>query len=212
MTDRTDREPEWVTLARELQAIAQTGLTYARDPFDLERYKQVQRLAARLFADGFGVDPIRLHEVFDGLSGYATPQIDVRGAIFRDGNVLLVRDWSDNKWTLPGGWADVNNTPAENVVREVEEESGLKVTARKLAGVYDRCRHPYTPPDPRHVYKLYFVCDEVGGALATSYETTAVDFFPLSDLPELSLARVLAPHIRRAYDHYLDPELPTDFD
>ena len=212
MTNSQDREPEWVALARELQAIAQTGLTYAKDPFDLERYKQVRRLAVQLFADGFGVDPIRLHEVFNGLAGYATPQIDVRGAIFRRDEVLLVREWSDGKWTLPGGWADVNCSPAENVVREVEEESGLRVTARKLAGVYDRRRHPYVPPDPRHVYKLYFVCDEVGGALATSYETTAVDFFPLSDLPNLSLSRVLAAHIRRAYDHNMDPELPTDFD
>ena len=212
MTESHNREPEWVALARELQAIAQTGLTYAQDPFDLERYEQVRKLSVRLFADGFGVDPVRLHEVFDGLSGYATPQIDVRGAVFREDKVLLVREWSDGKWTLPGGWADVNHSPSENVVREVEEESGLRVTARKLAGVYDRRRHPYTPPDPRHVYKLYFVCDEVGGALATSYETTAVDFFPMSDLPELSRGRVLASHIRRVYDHHLDPELPTNFD
>jgi ADP-ribose pyrophosphatase YjhB (NUDIX family) len=212
MTEGHDHEPEWLTFARELQAIAQAGLTYARDPFDLERYEQVRRLAVRLFADGFRVDPVRLHEVFAGMSGYATPQIDVRGAVFRDDQVLLVRDWSDGKWTLPGGWADVNHSPAENVVREVKEESGLDVTVRKLAGIYDRRRHAYTPPDPRHVYKFYFVCDAVGGALATSHETTAVDYFPLSDLPELSRARVLASHIRRVYDHHLDANLPTDFD
>jgi ADP-ribose pyrophosphatase YjhB (NUDIX family) len=205
-------EPLWVELARELQAMAQTGLHFSQDPFDIARYVRVREIAARMTAEGFDLDPLAVGETFAGLSGYATPQVDVRGALFRGDRVLLVREQRDGKWALPGGWADVNRSPAENVVREVEEEAGLRVAVRKLAAVYDRRRHPYAPPEPLHCYKLYFICDWLAGEPRAGDETEAAEFFPVQALPELSRARVIEPHILRAYEHYLAPDLPPDFD
>jgi len=125
--------------------------------------------------------------------------------------VLLVRERSDGKWTLPGGWVDINDSPSGAVVREVFEESGYRARAVKLAALVDKLRHPH-PPGIHHIYKLFFLCELTGGAPAVSSETDAVDFFPVHALPELSTGRVLASQIERLYQHRLHPELPTDFD
>src|SRR5262245_49515037 len=119
-------DPLWLTLARELQAIAQTGLAYAQDRFDIQRYERVRELSCELMAQGSELDKAKILELFRGETGYATPKVDVRGACFVDGRVLLVREISDGRWTLPGGWADVNQSAAECVVREIFEESGFE--------------------------------------------------------------------------------------
>ncbi len=207
-----NREPLWLPIARELQAVAQTGLTYARDPFDIERYKTVLSAASKLIAQGFSIDPAATLDALENLTGYPTAQVDVRGAVFRGSRVLLVQEKSDARWSLPGGWADVNLTPAENVAKEVEEEAGLRVSVRKLAAVYDRSRHDYHPPQPRYVYKLYFLCDDPGEEPRAGMETAEAAFFSLEDLPALSTGRVTETHIRDAYAHHLDPTLATHFD
>ncbi len=207
-----DREPTWAPTLRELQALAQTGLTYAKDAYDIARYRRLHEIAVAMTAEGFSLDPVLVGELFTRQSGYATPQVDVRAAVFRDHRVLLVCEDSDGCWTLPGGWADVNLSPAENAVKETAEEACVEIAVRKLAGVYDRRIHPYRPSLPGHVYKLYFVCDLVAGEPGPGDETTAADFFPLDDLPKLSLARTIEPHLRAAYAHHLDPDLPTEFD
>jgi len=145
---KQDREPLWLPIARELQAVAQAGLTYATDAFDRERYEAVRAAAARLLAQGFSIDPLATRDALANLSGYPTPQVDVRGAVFRGDRILLVQERSDGLWSLPGGWADVNLTPAENVAKEVEEEAGLLVRANRLAAVYDRSRHGWLRPAP----------------------------------------------------------------
>ena len=206
------REPPWTAVARELQAIAQTGLTFAKDAYDIARYHRLHEIAVAMAAEGFSLDPGLVGEHFARQSGYATPQVDVRAAVFRDDRVLLVCERSDGRWTLPGGWADVNLSPAENAVKETAEEACVEVAVRELAGVYDRRLHPYRPSLPGHVYKLYFVCDLLAGEPGPGDETTAAGFFPLDDLPELSLARTIEPHLRAAYAHHLDPDLPTEFD
>jgi ADP-ribose pyrophosphatase YjhB (NUDIX family) len=137
--------------------------------------------------------------------------VDVRAAVFRDDQVLLVREREDGGWTLPGGWADVGESPGIAAVREVKEEAGMDVRPTKLAAVYDRNRHGH-PPIPYHAYKLFFLCEITGGAPATSYETTEVAFFPEDDLPPLSLARVTPGQLRHLFDHYRHPEWPTSFD
>ena len=210
--DGKTEEPLWLPIARELQAVAQTGLTYARDPFDRERYKAVLGAASKLLAQGFAIEPLATLGALENLSGYPTAQVDVRGTVFRGSQVLLVQEKSDGRWSLPGGWADVNLTPAENVAKEVEEEAGLKVAVRKLAAVYDRSRHGYHPPQPRYVYKMYFLCDDPGGAPRPGVETADAAFFELDELPSLSIGRVIAAHIRETYAHHLDPSLPTAFD
>ncbi len=211
----SDPLPPMLDWARRLQAIAQTGLTFAKDPYDLERYHAVQQLAAEMTAgqaDGLAVQ--EAVDLFARDSGYATPKVDVRAVVFgEDGRLLLVRERSDGGWTLPGGWADVGVSPAENVTREVHEESGFEVRAVKVLAVYDRDRHPH-PPMQQHVYKLFVRCEIVGGvALQETSETIGAEFFAEADLPaELSTGRVTASQLHRFFEHYRQPDLPTDFD
>src|SRR4051794_13860670 len=139
--ERDMEEPDWLLWAREMQAIAQTGLAFTRDPYDRERYEALRALAARAMAAHGGGEPRRIADLFAGEQGYATPKIDVRAAAFRDGRILLVRELIDGgRWTLPGGWADVNLTGAENVAKEVLEEAGFEVRVTKLAAAWDRAR------------------------------------------------------------------------
>ena len=206
-------QPKWLLWARELQATAQSGLTFARDPYDRERYEAMRALAARIMADGSGADPAVIEGLFAGQSGYATPKVDTRAAIFRDDRILLVSETSDGgRWTLPGGWADVNASPSENVVKEVREEAGLVVTVKKLAAVYDRDKSGHPGPHPFHIYKLFFLCDVVGECEKSDLETGEARFFALDALPVLSESRTLPWQIHRLYEHLRSPSLPTDFD
>ncbi|MBV8909432.1 MAG: NUDIX hydrolase [Gammaproteobacteria bacterium] len=199
---------EW---ARAAQAIAQNGLAFTRDPFDRERYTRLAELVTELLSCQFDIPPDMARGWFAGESGYLTPKVDVRGGVFERDRVLLVRERSDGRWTLPGGWVDVNDAPSEAVAREILEESGYRARAVKLAALVDKNRHPH-PPGIHHIYKLFFLCELTGGSAATSDETDAVDFFAVHALPELSTGRVLASQIERLYQHRLDPALPTDFD
>jgi ADP-ribose pyrophosphatase YjhB (NUDIX family) len=199
---------EW---ARKVQAIAQNGLTFSRDPFDRARYQELVELTAAMLATELEAPLATVRAFWEGEHGYATPKVDVRGGVFRGDEVLLVRERADGRWTLPGGWVDVNDTPSGAVAREILEESGYRARAVKLAALVDKNRHPH-PPGVHHIYKLFFLCELTGGGPATSTETDAVEFFPVHALPELSVGRVLAPQIERLYRHQLDRSLPTDFD
>lgn len=204
-------DPQWLTWVKELQAIAQNGLTYGRDPYDLERYAALRQIAAEIAVRYTEVPLPTLQGLFAQEKGYATPKVDVRGAVFRDDTILLVRERSDGLWTLPGGWVDVNDPPSVAVEREIREESGYTARAVKLMAVYDRNRHNH-PPNPFHIYKLFFLCELQGGAPSHSTETDGVDFFRADQLPSLSTARVTAEQIARAFAHYHNPAWPTDFD
>jgi ADP-ribose pyrophosphatase YjhB (NUDIX family) len=207
-------EPNWLLWARELLAIAQTGLTFSKDPYDRERFVAVRAVATRMMAQPCGADAVRIEELFAGQTGYATPKVDVRGAAFRaDGRVLMVREATDSRWSLPGGWAEVNQSPSEAIMREVLEETGFEVAVRKLAAVYDRSRHPHDPPRPFHLFKLFFICDIVGGAARTSVETTEIGFFAEDEVPaDISIGRVVPYQIRRMFAHERMPGLATEFD
>lgn len=194
-----------------MRALAQSGLAFTHDPFDRERYRDLERLAAALLAGELEIPLERAEALWSGEEGYATPKVDVRGAVFTADRVLLVRERADGRWTLPGGWVDVNDSPAEAVEREIREESGYHARAVKLAALVDRRKHPH-PPSVHHIYKLMFICALTGGNPAVSTETDAVGFFPVSALPQLSTGRVLGPQIERLYEHHLHPELPADFD
>jgi ADP-ribose pyrophosphatase YjhB (NUDIX family) len=206
-------EPAWLVWARELQAIAQTGLTFATSAYDRERYSAIRSLAARMMANHSDADFVRIERLFATQTGYATPKVDVRGAVIEDGRILLVREIEDSgRWTIPGGWADVNQSPSESVIREVWDEAGLEVTVRKLAAVYDRARQGH-PPYPFNVYRLFFICDVVGGPLKPGLETSEVAFFGENEIPkDLSLERILPHQIRRMFQHAREKDLATDFD
>jgi ADP-ribose pyrophosphatase YjhB (NUDIX family) len=207
-------DPDWLIWAREIEALAQTGLAFSTDPYDLERYNALRRLAARIMSEHTSAYLERIEGLFDSETGYATPKVGVRGAVFdAAGRVLMVREVADgNRWTLPGGWADVNQSPAQSVVREVFEESGYRVRAVKLAAVWDRARQ-VQPPMAFSVIRMFFVCALEGGDAATSLETSEVGWFAESDIPaDLSLRRTLPGHISRMFAHWRDPGLATEFD
>jgi ADP-ribose pyrophosphatase YjhB (NUDIX family) len=205
-------EPQWLRIARELRAIAQTGLTFTTDRFDRQRYERVRELAASMLAQGSGEQFEVIIEILREGWGYATPKVDVRGAAFVDGRVLLVREISDGNWTLPGGWADVNQSAAECVVREIAEESGFTARARKLAAVRDYQRSGHPPRNADSIYKMFFICEITGGAACASNETSEVAFFARDALPPLSLGRTTAAQIDRMFHHAEHPDLATDFD
>ena len=201
-----------LALARELQALAQTGLAYATDPYDRERYERLREIAVDLAASNGPCDPAAVRAAFEIQAGYATPKVDVRAACFRGDTVLLVQEASDGLRTLPGGWADVTQSAAECVVRETREESGFDVRATKLAAVFDRDKHPHEPRQLFRIYKMFFICEVIGGEARPSLETTDVGFFPLDDLPPLPAERILPDQIHAMHRHWKDPSLPTDYD
>jgi ADP-ribose pyrophosphatase YjhB (NUDIX family) len=198
--------------ARRLQAIAQTGLTYAdQSEFDQQRYEEIRRIAAEMLATDGGVE--ELHARLVAEVGHATPKLDVRGAVFRDGAILLVRERSHGKWTLPGGWADVGESPSEAVVREIREESGYETRPVKLLALYDRDKHAHRPSF-WHIWKACFLCELVDGVQhELGDETDEARFFARDALPELDLARITPDsYIERFFDHSGNPGWPTDFD
>jgi ADP-ribose pyrophosphatase YjhB (NUDIX family) len=204
-------EPKWLDWARRLKALAQTGLTYALNQYDVERYEAVREIAAEMMAEGSDADIGVIRKLFAAEAGYATPKVDLRAAVFRDDKILLVREREDGGWSLPGGWADVGESAANGIVREVREESGYETRAVKLLAVYDRNRHGHTPI-PFHAYKLFFLCELIGGAPAHSYEIEDVDWFAEHGLPPLSISRVTAAQIHRFFEHRRNPQWPTEFD
>ena len=212
MTPPAPTQPAWLEWSRELQAIAQNGLTFSENVYDRQRYEAIRNIAARMTACGSD----ETHEVISGLfsaqTGYATPKVDVRGVVFRDDQILLVREAQDGLWTLPGGWADPNESPSEAITREVFEEAGFTTRALKLIAVFDRAKHGHSPLHPFHVYKLFIRCEIESGAPRPSIETLEVAFFPEDRIPDLSVARVTRGQIARCFQHLRHPEWPADFD
>jgi ADP-ribose pyrophosphatase YjhB (NUDIX family) len=205
--------PAWLRWARRIQALAQSGLTYARDPYDIERYEALRDLAIEMMATRADLTSDAVRDLFADDQGYATPKLDVRGVVFRDdGALLLVRERSDGGWTLPGGWVDVGESPSQAVEKEVREESGYVVRATKVLGLLDRDRHGH-PPHAHHIWKVFIRCSLVGGAAAApGLETEGVGFFHASAIPPLSLTRVVPAEIARLFEHHAHPDWPTDFD
>lgn len=205
-------EPKWLEWAKSLSAIAQNGLTFTENEYDIERYKQVREIAAQMMAENSDADLEFIKDLFKNVEGYQTPKVDVRGVVFKDDKILLVKEKIDGGWTLPGGWADPNESPAEAAEREVFEESGFKVKAEKVLAVYDRSKQGHYPPFPFHIYKIFFLCSLIGGSKRNSIETTGVDFFDSDNIPELSWSRTTEKEIHRFFEYYKNPSLPTDFD
>jgi ADP-ribose pyrophosphatase YjhB (NUDIX family) len=203
---------KWLDWAREIQALAQTGLTYSQIEYDIKRYHRLEEIAAEIVAAHTSLPPEPIVENFHIQPGYATPKIDVRGAVIRDGKVLLVRERSDGGWSMPGGWGDVGETPSAMVRREVREESGFEVQVEKLVAAYDANRVPGVRMEFYHAYKLIFLCTITGGGACTSDETSAVDFFDLDHLPLLSNNRTSRQMLEEVFAHSADLARPAAFD
>lgn len=199
--------------SREIQAISSTGLNFSKDPYDLQRFKQLNEIAAELIANHSLHSKEFVNRVFSAESGYITPKIDVRGALFAKNKILMVREQASGSWTLPGGYVDVNESLSQAVEREVLEESGFVVKAKKVAAIYDHRKHGYKA-HLYHFYKIYLLCDLVGGRENTNIETSEVAYFAPSDLGLVPLdpGRITKEHVLRMFDHYSQPSLLTDFD
>ena len=201
---------KWLDIAQNLQSIAQAGLTYTENKYDVERYEQIMQLSKDIIDQHSDMNMERLDKLFGLEEGYLTPKVDVRGVIFRGEKVLLVKETIDGKWALPGGWADVGLTASEVVEKEVKEESGLEVKTQNLLAVFDKKCHPH-PPDIYYVYKMFFLCQEVGGSTQVGMETSDIGFFGIDELPELSLGRNTKSQIEQMFALKENPQ-PTLFD
>ena len=208
---KPSRIPRWLEWAREIQALAQTGLHYAPDDYHRDRYNRLIEIAAEIAAEHSGLPKADLLHAFTAARGYATPKVSVRGAVFRGGKILLVRERIDGGWCMPGGWADVGDSPSAMVEREVLEESGLRVRAARLVGVYDK-NNEMAQREVMHLYDLVFLCDDLGGEPRPSNETSDARFFGIDEIPVLSEERTSMRNIREAFAHRDDPDRQPVFD
>ena len=207
-------DPAWLRWAKELHAIGHIGLEYTdNNHYDRDRYTRVREIAAEILAAGGDIGPAEVLERWNREQGYITPKVDVRAVVFDDSErILLVRERADGLWSLPGGWADVNESAAGVVAREVWEEANMQVRPVRLLAVLDRSLQGHRPLFAYHVYKMFFLCDIVSGTPAAGDEALDAAFFAADALPELSTSRVMAHQILRMREHLRDPSLPADFD
>lgn len=196
---------DWLRLAQRLHAIAQTGLEYCENKYDIERFQEIRSLSMKIMNEFTGIKMEKLINVFASETGYQTPKVDVRGVVFRGDKILLVRETIDGNWSVPGGWADVGYTPKEVACKEVREESGLLVEPVKLLAIMDKSRHNY-PMDIFYIYKIFILCRETGGSLRTSIETSDGGFFGLDELPPLSTPRITIEQIKLLFEYKNNPD------
>jgi ADP-ribose pyrophosphatase YjhB (NUDIX family) len=201
---------KWIEWAQEIFSLSQAGLTYSQNEFDIARYQRLQELTAEMIASQSEITKESVLSSFSMQAGYITPKVDVRGAVVRDGKILLIQERADGKWAMPGGWADLGNSPASVAEREVWEESGYRVKSEKVVAVIDANR--IEPFEFYHAYKLIFLCKLLDGEPRISYETLAVDFFDPDHLPALSSYRTDESMVQEVFAHIQDPNRPTAFD
>jgi ADP-ribose pyrophosphatase YjhB (NUDIX family) len=203
--------PRWLDWAREIQALAQSGNAYAVNEYQRERYRRLAEIAAEIISEHTLMAREPLAAAFHAQTGYATPRIDVRGAVFHNGKLLLVRERLDGGWTLPGGWVDVGDTPSGSAEREVWEEAGFRVKADRVIGVYDANRTGSL--ELFHAFKIVFLCGLLSGEPRPSLETSEVAFFGPEEIPgPFSGSRTAARHVRDAFAALADPSRPAVFD
>lgn len=199
-----------LSYVKRVQALAQSGLTYCENPYDIERYEELREISFNML-NILSDEPVeKIRELFQGEKGYQTPKVDVRAVIMQDSKVLLVREKIDSKWSLPGGWCDVGFSPSDMAKKEVREEAGYEVEVEKLLALLDKECHGH-PKDIYHIYKLFFQCKIVGGEGLGGMETSDVRFFGIDELPELSLTRNTVNQVKLMFELY-GSEKETVFD
>lgn len=201
----------WLDIAKKLQALAQSGLAYSNNQYDTERYEELRNISADIMAKYTDIEIKTIKDLFCNETGYQTPKVDVRGVVFRDHKILMVREKLDDAWALPGGWADIGLTPGEVAAKETKEEAGLEVKPVRLLAIYDKKCHPH-PPSPFHVYKIFIMCEIIGGTAASGLETSEVGFFGLNELPELSVERNTESQIGIMFEYLKNPNKEVIFD
>jgi ADP-ribose pyrophosphatase YjhB (NUDIX family) len=204
---------DWFEIAKRLKAISQAGKHFAQNEYELNRHQELEQICAEIFARYTELNAQQARGILQQDAGYPTPKVDCRGVVFKDDKILMVREAADGGWTLPGGWCDCGMTAAQNVAREVWEESGYEVKPVRLLAVFDRDRQGHTPPYPFNIYKLFFLCQLTGGQPTISHETSEVAWFAEEDLPaNLSRGRTLHHELKLFFAQYRNPAMPAAFD
>ena len=207
MNIKTNSKPiSWLEAVKQLQAIAQTGLFYKSNTYESERYEQIIEICREQLSQYTNNSPEELNKFFHDDTGYITPKTDIRAVVFQDSKILMVQEKVDGKWTIPGGWADVGYTPNEIAVKETLEEAGLKVKPIRLLAVMDKKCHPH-PPSPFYSYKIFILCEIIGGNLGAGSETIDAQFFELNNIPELSTERLTKDQLEILVELYNNPQL-----
>lgn len=201
----------WLTIAKKINSIAQSGLTFTKDDFDRERYTELLRLSISILNNITEIDSKKLDFIFNRDIGYQTPKAGIRAVVFQDDKVLMVKERMDNKWCLPGGYADVGMTPSEVAIKEVKEESGFDVKPLRILGLIDYNKHQ-DRPFPFDIYQIFMDCEIIGGEAAIGIETSDVGFFNIDNLPELSVRRVTKSQILQMHELHNNKELEPIFD
>jgi ADP-ribose pyrophosphatase YjhB (NUDIX family) len=196
---------QWLHIAKEIQSIAQAGLTFSDNKYDIDRYNHLREISVKIMHEFTDAPMDKIYHLFAEEEGYQTPKVDIRGVVFRDGKILMIQESIDGLWSLPGGWADVNYSPFEIAAKEVAEEAGIDVVPIKLLAVVDKMKDPEHFPDKYHVYKMFILCTDSGQETKTGMETISVGWFDRDNIPPLSLPRITSSQIRMMFEYYDNP-------
>jgi ADP-ribose pyrophosphatase YjhB (NUDIX family) len=192
-------ENKWLEYAKKLQSIAQSGLTYSNDKYDIERFEQIREISVDILNNYTEINHEKLRDLFANETGYQTPKIDVRAAVFKEDKILMVRETNDGKWSLPGGWADIDTSLKEAIIKEVLEEAGLAVVPKRIISILDYRKH-HIHPLPYGIYKFFIECELINGQFSENIETSESAYFNFDELPQLSLNRNTNEQIKLCFD------------
>ncbi|SCP98418.1 NUDIX hydrolase N-terminal domain-containing protein [Anaerobium acetethylicum] len=204
-------EPKWLSWAKKLQAISQAGLTYSENKYDIERFQQIRDLSVEILNEYTEINNEKIKDLFCNETGYQTPKVDIRGAIFKEDKILMVKERIDGCWSIPGGWAEYNLSVKENIVKEVKEEAGLNIVPQKIIAILDKNKHN-KPITPYGIYKIFVLCELIDGEFENNIETEESCFFALTELPSLSLERNSENQIRMCFEAKSNNNFFTMFD
>lgn len=202
---------KWLKWAIEIQSLAQAGLTYTDNVYDIERYERLREIAAEIIEEKSNISLKKVKDLFCNENGYQTPKIDTRAAIFKDEKILLTHE-NNGTWSLPGGWCDVLESVASNTIKEVKEETGLDVETIKIIAVQDRNKHN-KPIYAYGVCKIFVLCNVIGGEFIENIETTEIKYFSLDEIPNnLAEEKTNNEQIEMCFKAYKDEKWQTQFD
>lgn len=202
---------DWLTSIKSIHAIAKSGLHFTEGEYDRDRYVQLKEIAENLLEESTNLPIDKIRIALDGDKGYVTPKVDVRGVVFKEDKVLLIKEKIDEKWALPGGWADVGYSPSEIAEKEVYEEARVKVKPNRLLAVLDKAKHKH-PQDIYYTYKIFILCEYIEGDPTPGMETLDAQFFRRNELPELSLGRNTKDQILMMFEYLDNPLKEVTFD
>ena len=208
--NKQEQEYQWLEWAKELQFIAQAGLTYTKAPFDKERFERIREIAAEIISIQNRLPLVQVKDLFCNETGFQTPKLDTRAAIFKNDKILLVEE-NDGTWSMPGGWVDVMETVKSNTVKEVKEEAGLDVEAVRVIALHDRNLHNQ-PPYAYNVCKVFVLCEVKGGCFHPNIETVGSGYFGLDELPPLSVDKNSYQQIEMCFTARLNKNWQVEFD